>query len=193
MVVGVGDDDGVVAGHDEAVFAVPEVVEATVGGHVTVGVVGEEFGSLGDENRACGGEDDIGGVGAGRVDCGVDFKVLAHGRCRVVGLVATVEERALSEGGPLVDGDGGVGGGFAAKGCITGDGALGVLVEGVSGVGRNERVALLVVVRGRGAVANRVVGVVVVEASHGRIGEGTAGGDHFGAKVVAVGVHDAKK
>ena len=50
MVVCVGDDDGVVAGHDEAVFAVPEVVEATVGGHVTVGVVGEEFGSLGDED-----------------------------------------------------------------------------------------------------------------------------------------------
>ena len=36
MVVGVGDDDGVVAGHDEAVFAVPIVMEAAVGSHVAV-------------------------------------------------------------------------------------------------------------------------------------------------------------
>ena len=63
-----------------------------------------------------------------------------------------------------------------------------VLVEGVGGVGRDERVALLVVVRGADAVANRVVGVVVVEAADGRIGKSAAGGDNLGAKVVAVGI-----
>ena len=36
-----------------------------------------------------------------------------------------------------------------------------------------------------------VVGVVVVEAADGRVSEGAAGGDDFGAKVVAVGVRRA--
>ena len=48
---------------------------------------------------------------------------------------------------------------FAAQGGVAGDCALRVLVEGVGGVGRDERVALLVVVRRGGAVAYRVVGV----------------------------------
>ena len=72
--------------------------------------------------------------------------------------------------GPLVDGDGGVGGGFAVNSCVAGDGALRVLVEGIGRVGRDERIALLVVVRCRGAVADGVVGVVVVEAADGRVG-----------------------
>ena len=37
-----------------------------------------------------------------------------------------------------------------------------------------------------------VVGVVVVEAADGRVSEGAAGGDDFGAKVVAVGVRRAE-
>ena len=99
----------------------------------------------------------------------------------------------MSEGRALVNGNGGVGGGFAAQGGVAGDGAGGVLVEGVGGVGRDERIALLVIVRGTYAVADGVVGLVVVEATNGRVGKGAAGGDYFGTKVVAVGVGRARK
>ena len=51
-------------------------MEAAIAGHVPVGVVGEGFGSLRHENRARGGVDNIGSVGAGRVNRRVDFKVL---------------------------------------------------------------------------------------------------------------------
>ena len=82
---------------------------------------------------------------------------------------------------------------FAAKGCIARNGAGCVLVQGIGGVGRDEGVALLVVVRRGGAVADGVVGVVVVEAADGRVGKSAAGGDHLGAKVVAVGIGRARK
>ena len=61
--------------------------------------------------------------------------------------------------GPLVDGDGGIRGGFAADCGVAGDGAGGVLVQGIGGVGGDKRIALLVVVRRRGAVSDGVVGV----------------------------------
>ena len=150
MVVGVGDDNGVVAGHDEAVFAVPEVMEAAIAGHVAVGVVGELLRRFSDEDRAGGGVDDIGRVGAGWVDCGVDFQLFPKvGGC-VVRDIAAVEVRAAlrrslagfaadalidAPDRALVDCDGGVGCGFATYRSVAGDGALGVLVEGVGGVG----------------------------------------------------------
>lgn len=44
-----------VARHDEAVLAVPEVTEATIGCHVSVGVVGELFRRFSNEDCAGGG------------------------------------------------------------------------------------------------------------------------------------------
>ena len=58
---------------------------------MSVGVVGEGFGGAGNENSAGGGVDDIGGVGAGRVDGGVDLQFLPKiGGC-VIRAVAAVE------------------------------------------------------------------------------------------------------
>ena len=145
-------------------------MEAAIRSHVAVGVVGaalrRSLGGFAAEVSAASRR----GWGGGAADALID-----------------------APDGTLVDGDGGVGGGFAAKDGVAGDGALGVLVQGVGGVGGDKRIALLVVVRGADAVANRVVGVVVVEAADGRIGKSAAGGDNLGAKVVAVGVRRARK
>ena len=79
MVVGVGDDNLGVGGADEAVFAVPEVMKAAIGGHIAVDVVGELLRRFGDEDDARGSGNNVGGVGAGRVNGGVNLQLLGHG------------------------------------------------------------------------------------------------------------------
>ena len=54
-------------------------MEAAIAGHVAVGVVGELLRRFGNEDGVGEGVDDIGGVGAGRVDCGVNLQFLEHG------------------------------------------------------------------------------------------------------------------
>ena len=91
----------------------------------------------------------------------------------------------------LVDGDGCVGVREAADRRDAGDGAGGILVQVVRRVLGDNRRAGLGVVGGGYAVADGVVGKILVEAADWCAVLGAPGGDDFAPQVVAVGVHRA--
>ena len=172
---------------DEAVFRIPSVKPAAVGGEVAIGIVRKGLGGPGQEGRLR----DLGhGVFAGRADEILDARDLerrefggggvVHGKLFVEGLtLASGRLRDTAVGG---DGHGGRGGGDAGHVDRAGDGAGGVGVEEAGGVGSGLRVG------GRGfAVADVVVGIGVGEAEGGGgVGKEFAGGGNLSQCVVSV-------
>ena len=80
VVVSVGDNGGSIGGADEAVFAVPEVMETSVGDEVPVIIIGEYLRRPGDEDGGGNGVDGVRQVCAVGVDGSVDFQSQIGGR-----------------------------------------------------------------------------------------------------------------
>ena len=202
VVVGIKDLDilrirnlDVCGNGDEAVFTVPRITKFSVCKEVSVVIVGEEFGVIGDEKGTGFGGEQIGSRDAATTffrQGGGDGQGLEDGGLGVVHIHTAVEEGRDLGGGVVVDGNEGAGVGDATDRSVAGDGALGVLVELVGGVIGNEGFAEVVVFGGGETVANGVVVVIKGEAGDLDVvvGEGAAGGGNFGAGVIAVVVLD---
>ena len=160
----VGDAPGAGLGGDQGLVAVKVVLEELRGlGDVDTARHGRNFVRTVGWRRERGGGDERG------VDCGL----------RVIELVAAEEILAESVSWILVDGDGRVGVREATDRRDAGNGARGVLVQAVRGVLGDDGRPGLGVVGCRYAVADGVVGKILVEAADGQASLGAAGGDDF--------------
>ena len=141
-------------------------------------------------DTACHGRNLVRAVG-GRGKRGSGDERGVDWRGGVVELVAAVEVLAESPGRVLVDGYGRVGVREAADRRDAGNGAGRILVQAVRRVLGDDGRPGLVVVGGRDAVADGIVGKILVEAADRGASLGAAGGDDFAPQVVSVGVGGA--
>ena len=185
---------------DEAVFAVPRVGPAALAGEVAVGVVGEGFGGLGEVEAAGVAGDEVRAARARPAQDGDVGETEEHGTNAIIHGEFAAPVGALAESGLEIHGHGGVGAGAALDFGEAGDGACGVLVQRVGGVGLDAEVGAggVAAVGGGSAVANVIETVLeLLPGDGGAIGPVVfAGGDLAESVVVVepvggVGVGDA--
>ena len=174
---------------DEAVLGVPRVSPAAVAGEVAVGVVEIGLGGLGEEEGAGVAGDEVGAAGARTAEDGDVGDAEPDRGGRVIRIQFGAPIRTLAEGGLEIDGDGGVAAGAALDLGEAGDGALGVLVEVVGGVGLEAEVgtAGVAAVGGGLAVADVIEAVLeLLSGDGGAIGPEAFAGSDLAESVVLV-------
>ena len=176
-------------GADEAVFTIPIVGPAAVADEVAVGVVEISLGGLGEEEGAGVAGNEVGAAGAGTAQDGDVGDAEPDRGGGVIRVQFGAPVGALARGCLEIDGDGGVAAGSALDFGEAGDGALGVLVEVVGGVGLDTEVgtAGIAAVGGGLAVADVIESVLELLAGDGgAVGPEAFAGGHLAEGVVLV-------